>query len=208
MAPAVLNISSTLSLKLHPKRLAKYYFLSLSSQQLRVAVMLDYPPFAWWPVNKPGLANDIIPGHHPAVMRIIAVVAIITEDEVFVLRNYCGRHRVVWRRHDIWLIQSSAVDKNFAVFNLHGIAGQANNAFDERVGGLLIWRGRVKDYYISALWARGMVTHLVNYNAFTLLEIGLHTGHYHSIALYSEMKESKNGYGDKNGYDDFAKNFH
>jgi hypothetical protein len=40
------------------------------------------------------------------------------------------------------------------------------------------------------------------------LKIGLHTGHYHSIALYSELKESKNGYGDENSYADFTKNFH
>ena len=97
--------------------------------------MLDHPPFVWWPVGKPGLANDIIPGHRPASMRIVTVVAIVTENEVFDLGNFCGRHRVVWRRHDIFLIYRDAIDENLAIFNLHGIAGQANNAFDERVWG-------------------------------------------------------------------------
>jgi hypothetical protein len=40
------------------------------------------------------------------------------------------------------------------------------------------------------------------------LKIGLHTGHYHGIALYSEPKDSKNGYGDKNSYADFTEEFH
>ena len=117
--------------------------------------MLDYPPFAWWPVDKPGFADDIIPGHRPATMRVVTAIAIVAEDEVFGLGNVFGRHRVVWRRHDISLLQGDAVDKDLSIFNLHGLAGQANNTFDERVWGI---KRRDKDYYLSSLWARGAVS--------------------------------------------------
>jgi hypothetical protein len=53
-----------------------------------------------------------------------------------------------------------------------------------------------------------MVTHLVDHNALTLLEIGLHTGHYHGVALHSKPKESKNGYGDENSNRHFTKDLH
>jgi len=80
-------------------------------------------------------------------MRIIAVVAIIAEDKILVLRDFHSRQRVTWLVVDIFnLVQGSAIDGDFSIYNLNNIAGQANNAFDERVFGL---KGRIKDYYIS-----------------------------------------------------------
>jgi hypothetical protein len=67
---------------------------------------------------------------------------------------------------------------------------------------------RVKDYYLSSLWARRAVSHFVNHNALAIMDSGRHTGHYHSIALYGEPQANKNDYGDEDSYDDFTKNFH
>jgi hypothetical protein len=40
------------------------------------------------------------------------------------------------------------------------------------------------------------------------MDVGVHTGHYHGVALDSEMKKDKNDYGDKNNYAGFTEHFH
>ena len=167
--------------------------------------MLDYPQFAWRPVDKQSLADDIAPRHQPAGMRIVTVVAIVAKDEVLALGNLCGWHRIVRRRHDIGLIQGHAVDKHLFIGDFHGLTGQADNAFDERVLGCKRW---VKDYYVSSLRPGGTVSYLADHNTVTLIEVGFHAGHFHRVALYGESEESKDCHGDKNSYGDLTKNLH
>ena len=168
-------------------------------------MMLNHRPSSCRPVGEPGPANDIALGHCPVVTRVVTVVAIVTENEVFVCRDFYYLHLIVWLCHGIFLLKGDPVDEDLIILDLYEVAGKADYAFDIGMRG--IKRG-AEDYYISSLRIGDEVTCLTDHDPVTFFDIRQHTAILHSIALYVELEEDKDGYGDENSYTDFAEDLH
>jgi hypothetical protein len=82
-----------------------------------------------YPVAEPDFSDDVISGNEPAGMRIVAVVAVITEHEVLPGRYHTWRHIIIRDFVQIWFAQGTAVDKNHFIADLDGVAWQADDPF-------------------------------------------------------------------------------
>jgi hypothetical protein len=128
--------------------------------------MLYLSPFAWWPVNKLGLANNITPGYRSPRTGIIAVVTVISKNKVLAVAHCLGPEVFIgsgWFWKDIGFIYGSIIDENLAIFYLYGLTREGNNPLDEWVlrTDALAW---VEHDYISSFGVREVITCLIYYD--------------------------------------------
>jgi len=126
-------------------------------------------------------------------MGIGAVVAVVTEDEVLVLR-YCLRTiGIVGILVDIGLIKRESIvvhigDINRSILYLHHLSRERDNSFNKRAALVL---GGVKYNHIAPLWFTEPVGRFYDQYSFIGMKVGLHADALNDSALYSELHCNK-----------------
>src|SRR6266851_9379633 len=148
-----------------------------------------------WPVGKHGAPVNVTAGHRPKHPRIIRADAVIAHHEITVLGN---AHRpeiaqiLVLPRH-IRLGHNNSIDVNRALADLHGLATQAHDSFDERFRAV----ERIPEHYdVAALDGLEAVDKLVDEDAFL---VGKQRGHAGAFDLYGLIEENDDDQGKADG---------
>jgi len=169
-------------------------------------VIADESPLSRRPEGDPGLADDVRAGHGPAVVRVVAVVAIIAEDEIGVGRDGLFVQCVGGRLVDVRLVEGDAVDVDHALLDFDGVAGQADDTLD-----VVLFRvtQRPEDDDIAALWLADVVGDLAHQKSLALVQAGLHTDTDDDETLDGGLNDQEDEQGEYGSDEDFAeKCFH
>ncbi len=122
-------------------------------------------------------------------MRIVAVVAVITKDEIFPFFHYCRWQGIVWLLFDITLFKLYPVDIHCTVFYFHLITRDGNETFDE-VGFIIL--GWLEDDDISSFRGVKFVADFVNQQSLPLLKRWFHTAADNNESLEGGLQDEEN----------------
>jgi hypothetical protein len=126
-------------------------------------------------------------------MGIGAVVAVVTEDEVFVLRHCLRTIGIVEILVDIGLIKRESIavhigDINRSILYLYHLSRERDNPFYKRTALVL---GGVKNNHIAPLWFTEPVGRFYDQYSFTGVKVRLHADALYDSALHSKLHCNK-----------------
>ena len=175
----------------------------LLAVQLRVGRRLDDAQRVDRPEAQPGAADHLAGLDHAELARVLRLGAVVAEHEEAAVRN--GPLGDVGERHgiavavDVRLVQLHAVDEHAAVLDLHGVAGDADDALDERrlvVGVLAVGAGagdvaalrdrRVEHHDVAAGVGVEARRQLVDQQVLVRQQRRLHGVHLDAVGLHHE----------------------
>lgn len=87
----------------------------------------------WRPISEPSTTYDVVLWQEAPDMRIITVVAVVTEDHNMTIRDDARSPVVVWRLVDEWFRADNTVNLNNSIVNIDGLSSSGNDTFDEGV---------------------------------------------------------------------------
>jgi len=124
-------------------------------------------------------------------VRVIAIVAIVAQNEVVVVPDFYLTEVVVGRFIEVRLIKRNTINIYRLIFYLYRVARQSNDAL--YIIGILVVGG-VKHNYLAPLGFAETIDDFANQQPLPWFEIGLHAGAYYNETLDSGLQYDKNHY--------------
>jgi len=124
-------------------------------------------------------------------VRVIAIVAVVAQNEVVVVPDFYLTEVVVGRLIEVRLIQSNTIDIHRLAFYLYCVAGQSNDAL--YIIGIPVIGGAEHDH-LAPLGFAETIDDFANQQPLPWFEIGLHAGAYYNETLDSSLQYDKNHY--------------
>ena len=129
-------------------------------------------------------------------MRVIAPVAVVTENEIIICRYLLLVQMIAGRTADIGLFQSGTVHIDRAVFDLHRVPRLGDDAFDVFPLVAIVW---LKNDNIASFRLVHAIGNLAYQDTLAAVKAWLHADAENNDGVNGEAQQEENGQGKYGG---------